>query len=88
LSISPQADVSDPSAGPAWTEAQRLAALRSYDILDTAPERAFDDLVRLTGQLLGAPIVAINLIDADRLVCAKCRLTIRSANTRCWKMSA
>jgi PAS domain S-box-containing protein len=50
----------------AWTEAERLAALHSYAILDTAPERAFDDIVRLAGQLLDAPIVAVNLIDADR----------------------
>ena len=53
-------------AGPAWTEAERLAALRSYGILDTPPERAFDDIVSLAGQLLEAPIVAVNLIDADR----------------------
>ena len=54
------------SSRPAWTEPERLAALRSYGILDTDPERAFDDIVRLAGQLLDAPIVAVNLIDADR----------------------
>ena len=58
--------MSDLSAGPAWTEVERLAALRSYGILDTPPERAFDDIVSLTGQLLDAPIVAVNLIDAHR----------------------
>ena len=51
---------------PIWTEAERLAALRSYRILDTPPEQAFDDIVKLTGLLLDAPIVAINLIDASR----------------------
>ncbi|MDQ2821089.1 MAG: PAS domain S-box protein [Pseudomonadota bacterium] len=51
---------------PAWTEADRLAALHAYGILDTAPEQAFDDIVQLVGQLLGAPIVAVNLIDAGR----------------------
>ena len=51
---------------PEWTESERLAALQSYAILDTAPERAFDDIVQLTAQLLDAPIVAINLIDAGR----------------------
>ena len=54
------------SASVLWTEAERLAALRSYGILDTAPERAFDDIVRLASQLLDAPIVAVNLIDAHR----------------------
>jgi PAS domain S-box-containing protein len=49
-----------------WTEPERLAALHAYGILDTDPESAFDDLVVLTGQLLGAPIVAVNLIDAHR----------------------
>ncbi len=51
---------------PEWTEPERLAALQSYAILDTAPERAFDDIVQLAAQLLDAPIVAINLIDAGR----------------------
>ncbi len=54
------------STSPAWSEAERLAALRSYGILDTPPERAFDDIVALAGQLLDAPIVAVNLIDANR----------------------
>jgi PAS domain S-box-containing protein len=58
--------VSDLSPSQAWTETERLAALHSYGILDTDPEGAFDDIVRLTGQLLDAPIVAVNLIDANR----------------------
>ncbi|WP_426177177.1 PAS domain S-box protein [Massilia sp. TWR1-2-2] len=58
--------MSESASRPAWTEAERLTALRSYAILDTEPERAFDDIVRLAGQLLEAPIVAVNLIDADR----------------------
>ena len=58
--------MTDPIAGPSWTEQERLSALRNYAILDTSPEQAFDDIVRLTGQLLNAPIVAVNLIDAGR----------------------
>lgn len=49
-----------------WTEPDRLAALHSYAILDTAPEQAFDDIVQLAAKLLDAPIVAVNLIDAAR----------------------
>src|SRR3954466_14864202 len=48
------------------TEPQRLAALRSTGLLETPPDPAFDELVALTGRLLGAPIAAFNLVDADR----------------------
>jgi PAS domain S-box-containing protein len=47
-------------------EADRLNALYSYQILDTAPEEAFDDLVRLAAQICGVPIALINFIDRDR----------------------
>jgi PAS domain S-box-containing protein len=49
-----------------WTEEERLATLQRYGILDTPPEKAFDDLVRLAAELLEAPIAAVNLIDARR----------------------
>jgi signal transduction histidine kinase/CheY-like chemotaxis protein len=49
-----------------WTEEQRLAALRRYDILDTAPERAFDDLVALACEACGAPISVVTLVDEAR----------------------
>lgn len=47
-------------------EVERLAALRSYRILDTEPERAFDDLALLASQICGAPMALITLVDADR----------------------
>ncbi|MGB9110218.1 MAG: ATP-binding protein, partial [Telluria sp.] len=49
-----------------WTEAERLAALHGYGILDTPREKVIDDLVRLAADLLEAPIAAVNLIDAGR----------------------
>ncbi|MGJ7914779.1 ATP-binding protein [Massilia sp. LXY-6] len=49
-----------------WTEEERLAALERYAILDTPPDRAIDDLVRLAAELLEAPIAAVNLIDSGR----------------------
>ena len=44
----------------------RLEALRQYDILDTPPEAAFDDLVSLAALICGAPISLISLIDHNR----------------------
>jgi two-component sensor histidine kinase len=51
---------------PAWAESDRLAALRSYRVLDTPPEPAFDDLVQLAARACQAPIALISLIDARR----------------------
>ncbi|HEX5044078.1 MAG TPA: ATP-binding protein [Candidatus Polarisedimenticolaceae bacterium] len=48
------------------TETARLAALRSYRILDTEPERAFDDLALLASRICGTPIALITLVDRDR----------------------
>jgi two-component system, sensor histidine kinase and response regulator len=47
-------------------EAARLAALRRYDILDTLPEIAFDELTRLTSHICGTPIALISFVDEDR----------------------
>ena len=48
-------------------EAERLAALRRYDVLDTGPEEAFDDLTRLAALACRTPISAIEFVDADRV---------------------
>jgi anti-sigma regulatory factor (Ser/Thr protein kinase) len=47
-------------------EAGRLAALKRYRILDTDPERAFDDLTLLASHICGTPIALISLVDRDR----------------------
>ena len=47
-------------------ETERLAALRQYRILDTEPEKAFDDLTLLASHICGTPIALISLVDADR----------------------
>lgn len=53
-------------AAPAWDESDRLSALRSYAILDSAPEKAFDDIVALVARICEARIAVVNLIDAER----------------------
>ena len=47
-------------------ERARLAALREYDILDTVPEEAFDDLVLLAANICEVPIASIGFVDAKR----------------------
>jgi two-component sensor histidine kinase len=51
---------------PAWNEAERLAALRQYGILDTPPETEFDDVVRIASHVCAAPIAVVNLIEDHR----------------------
>jgi diguanylate cyclase (GGDEF)-like protein len=48
-------------------ETGRLSALESYELLDTAPERAYDDIVLLASQICGTPIALMGLVDADRV---------------------
>ncbi|WP_415846019.1 PAS domain S-box protein [Stutzerimonas zhaodongensis] len=49
-----------------WNEADRLAALARYRILDTPAEAAFDDLVLLAAELCASPSAAIVFIDKER----------------------
>jgi len=47
-------------------EDERLAALRSYNILDTAAEKDFDDLTMLASAICQTPIALISLVDSER----------------------
>jgi PAS domain S-box-containing protein len=47
-------------------ERARLIALARYDILDTEPEQAFDDLARLAALVCEAPMAQINFVDDTR----------------------
>jgi hypothetical protein len=47
-------------------EAERLAALERYGILDTEREAAFDDIVELASVIFEAPIAVVNLVADGR----------------------
>jgi GAF domain-containing protein len=47
-------------------EAQRLAALREYHILDTTAEESYDDITALAAYLCRVPIAMISLVDESR----------------------
>lgn len=63
---------------PPPDEPARLDALRRLHILDTAPERAFDDLTRLAVMLTGAPIAFVSFVD-DRRTWLKSRIGIAAS---------
>ena len=48
------------------TEVARLEALRQYQILDTEPEEAYDNLAQLAAFICGTPISLVNFIDENR----------------------
>lgn len=53
-------------AGLAENEGRRLAALRGLQILDSAPDAAFDELVQMAAEVCDVPAAYIALIDRER----------------------
>ena len=51
---------------PGADEEARLAALAEFAILDTPPERGFDDIVHLARRLCDVPVALISIVDRDR----------------------
>ncbi len=47
-------------------ESDRIKALRSYEILDSAPELTYDDFTHLAADLCDVPISFISLVDSHR----------------------
>jgi phosphoserine phosphatase RsbU/P len=47
-------------------EQTRLEALRAFDILDTLPEPAYDDITRIAAEICGTPIALVSLVDEKR----------------------
>lgn len=55
----------DPLAANPSEEARRLAKLRTFEILHTPPEPAFDRITQLAAAIFRAPIALISLVDKD-----------------------
>jgi two-component sensor histidine kinase len=51
---------------PPWNEADRLAALQGYGILDSPPEPDFDDITRVAALVCKAPIALVSLVADTR----------------------
>jgi class 3 adenylate cyclase len=47
-------------------DAERVSALRRYQILDTAPEVAYDEITEILAQVCSCPIATIGLMDETR----------------------
>jgi PAS domain S-box-containing protein len=47
-------------------EKKRLQELRSYGVLDTVPELAFDQITSLAASLCGTKVALVSLVDEDR----------------------
>ena len=48
-------------------EAERLNALRQYQILDTPPEPAFDRIAEMAANFFRVPMAGVSLVDEDRV---------------------
>jgi sigma-B regulation protein RsbU (phosphoserine phosphatase) len=48
-------------------EAQRLAAVRRYQVLDTPPDGAFERITALAARLFQVPIAIVSIVDSDRI---------------------
>ena len=64
------------------TEASRLHALHSLNLLDTEPEERFDRYTRLAAALFDTPIALVTLVDADRQWFKSCLGSDQSETSR------
>ena len=48
------------------SEAERLLVLQNYQILDSLPEQAYQDIVELASMICQTPVALVSLVDANR----------------------
>jgi sigma-B regulation protein RsbU (phosphoserine phosphatase) len=60
-------DVVRTSAPVPPNEDARMAAVRRYDVLDTPPDGAFDQIAALAAHLFEVPIGIVSIVDTDRI---------------------
>jgi phosphoserine phosphatase RsbU/P len=58
------------TAVPADLEAERLAAIRRYEILDAPADGTFDDIVTLAAAVFDTPVATVSIVDTDRVFLA------------------
>lgn len=58
---------------PAALEAERLAAVRRYAILDTPPDGAFDRICALAARWFDVPVATVTIVDEDRIWFKACQ---------------
>lgn len=61
------------TGGSASEEHERLAAVRSYEILDTPSDGAFDRVAALAARMFEVPIATVTIVDQDRIWFKACR---------------
>src|SRR5690606_39088541 len=47
-------------------KAQRIAVVRPYSLIDTLPEKDFDNITELAANICDAPVSLVNLLDTDK----------------------
>ncbi|MCC3295089.1 protein kinase [Arthrobacter sp. zg-Y411] len=48
-------------------EAQRMDAVRRYELLDTPPDGAFDRVTALAARIFNVPVAIVSVVDTDRI---------------------
>ncbi|MGW9210034.1 PP2C family protein-serine/threonine phosphatase [Embleya sp. NPDC055664] len=56
-----------PTNGSSAVEADRIAAVRRYDTLDTLPDGAYDRVAALAARLFDVPVATVTIVDTDRI---------------------
>jgi signal transduction histidine kinase len=47
-------------------EAERIGALNKYDIIDSVPEKEYDDITKLAALICGTPVALVSLVDSKK----------------------